>query len=532
MSRRLIPILIIILAACARQTQPNGGPKDEDAPNLLSSTPVNGARNVQQERITLVFDEFIKLKDPKEEIIITPSTGAQTKFIAKKKTVTIIPENKLEPNTTYSIAFRNGIQDLNESNPAEDLHLAFSTGPDIDSLRIFGRVQQLLKEKPPEKLLVALYQSDTFDIFKHRPTYFTKTDKKGKFSIPNLKAGKYFIYAFEDKNKNTKVDSKTEVYGFVAKEISLPENQDSIKIDLVKLDSRPFKVTSVKHTTTISMIRFNKPPDSILLKSERPIAYTFGSEQSEIQIQKNFNTTDSAKTHIIAIDSLGQVIDTTLYVKFSDGKLPKEKQKLGKWKTSLNVKTLKLQFSNTYTKPISKINYDSIYIQLDSSRYQGIKPNELQLDTLNKKIWITTSLPPNTTPKTKPILLFGKGAFITAEGDSTKTDDVKIQIPKAEDTGTIELNVNTTHPHYEIRLESENETYRFRDIKKLTVQNLLPGEFQITIYIDDNNNGKWDPGNFYKRIEPEKIILFRNIDGKTKIPLRANWEVGPLLITF
>jgi hypothetical protein len=175
MKKLFILLPSILLLQCARQSQPAGGPQDKQPPELQTSTPENGQKNFKGKIIELTFDEGVKLKDPQEEIIITPSVGSKTKFIAKKNKVIITPENNWKDSTTYSIAFRGGIQDLNESNPAEDLHLAFSTGPTIDSLNISGTVSEIFKDKIPEKISVALYQSDTFDIFKHKPTYFSKT---------------------------------------------------------------------------------------------------------------------------------------------------------------------------------------------------------------------------------------------------------------------------------------------------------------------------------------------------------------------
>lgn len=40
-----------------------------------------------------------------------------------------------------------------------------------------------------KKITIALYDRDTFNIFNHIPTYFTRTDVKGRFNITNLKAG-------------------------------------------------------------------------------------------------------------------------------------------------------------------------------------------------------------------------------------------------------------------------------------------------------------------------------------------------------
>ena len=46
-----------------------------------------------------------------------------------------------------------------------------------------------------------------------------------------------------------------------------------------------------------------------------------------------------------------------------------------------------------------------------------------------------------------------------------------------------------------------------------------PGEYEIRILLDGNNNGKWDPGSYSKKIQPEKVI---SID--QKISIKANWD--------
>ncbi len=80
----IILLSILIFTRCARQGQPNGGPKDSDPPELLSSTPADGEKNFRGTSIELTFNENVKLKDPKEEILITPSMGTSTRFTVKK----------------------------------------------------------------------------------------------------------------------------------------------------------------------------------------------------------------------------------------------------------------------------------------------------------------------------------------------------------------------------------------------------------------------------------------------------------------
>ena len=535
---RVLFLIFAVLAfsKCARQTQPNGGPKDTDPPELLSSTPANGEKNFHGNSIELTFDEYVKLKDPKEEILITPSPGTNTKFTAKKNKVVITPEKKFVDTTTYSIAFREGIQDINESNPTDDLHLAFSTGPTIDSLKISGSISEVFKDQVPEKITIGLYQSDTFDIFQHKPPLFSKSDKKGMFSISNLKAGKYFIYAFDDKNKNQKVDSKSERFGFIAKEVHLPQDRDSLQIRLVHLDTRKPKLNSIRNASTVSIIRLNKPLDSLRLTSEKKsIIYTYGDTRSEVVIYKDFDKKDSVKINVFGQDSLHQKLDTAVYAKFTDNKIVEEKFKISTWKVHYNLTSNLLKGEATYNKLLSSANFDSIYVQIDTVNFQPITPKEITIDTLNKTIKLTTTL--NVNPKQKipnPVLLFGKGAFISIDGDSSKAQEAKIQIPKTETTGTVSVEIKTIEPHFEVLLTTSNNTLikSFRDLKKYTFSYLEPAEYKLTVIVDSNNNRKWDPGDFSKKEEPEKVFLYKTLDKKNSFPVRANWELGPLVITF
>lgn len=536
MTRLLLILLALTLWRCARQSQPGGGPKDVTPPELVSSIPENGQKNFKGKNIELTFDELIKLKDPQEEIVITPSVGSKTKFIAKKNKLIITPENPWKDSTTYSISFRSSVQDLNESNPAEDLHLAFSTGPTIDSLSIHGSVSEVFKEKIPEKITVAIYQSDTFDIFLHKPIYFTKTDKSGHFSIQNLKAGSYSVYAFEDKNKNFKADSKSEKFGFSNTKIDLPGTMDSVHINVIRIDARPIKVTSVRNTSTISSIRFNKPLDSVLLKMEGlPFIYTYGDTHAEVVVYKDFNKLDSLAINLFAYDSAQQILDTTVHVKYQDVKKIEETFKLTEWQTDFQIQTKRATVTAQSNKLLLSLNYDSIYFQIDTATFLQLTPQDIKIDTLKKTISLSKELKidvKETTPN--PVLLFGKSAFVSIDNDSSKSQDLKITIPKIKETGSLSIEINTSEKHFTVQLLTTTGKLvkSIRDLKKYTFRFLAPAEYKIAVIVDTNNNLRWDAGNFYRKTEPERVILYHNSEKKYAFPIRANWEVGPLVINF
>ena len=135
---------LLILNSCARQSSPMGGPKDEDPPQLLSSTPENETTNTTPSEIQLFFNEYIKVENPTNQIIITPRINSQlVEFTALRNRLLIKLNQELEENTTYVFNFQKSVQDITESNPAQRLKLVFSTGNEIDSLKITGTVSYI-----------------------------------------------------------------------------------------------------------------------------------------------------------------------------------------------------------------------------------------------------------------------------------------------------------------------------------------------------------------------------------------------------
>lgn len=534
-------IILLTLGACANVAMPTGGPRDKTPPELVSSNPKNNELNFTGKFIELTFNEDIKLKDPKEEILIVPTVGKNTLFSVKKKKLIIEPQLEWQPNTTYSFNFREGVQDITEGNPAENLRLAFSTGPIIDSLSIKGNVKEMFSEKIPEKITIALYQADSFDIFKHQPIYFTKSNKEGKFSIQNLKAETYFIYAFEDKNKNLKVDSKTEKFGFLSAPIELTESKDSIDIPMTMLDSRPLVLTSIRHTDKTSRIRFNKQVDSLTIKgiSKEQAVYSFAGDKSELIFYHAMAKGDSLQTHLTATDSLRQKIDTIIYIKYGDIKTTKETFKTKEIGLNYSVPNKQLTYTLSYDKPIGAITTDSIYIKYDSITTKPFKTTDIIIDTLLNRITLTSKIDDiiETEQKKKPKapeLILGKGALISIEQDSSKRIIKPILVNKEEDLGVILIKVETNEKNYLIQVvNAENKIIQTaKNPKDYSFKYLEPNEYKIRVIVDKNKNGKWDPGNFYDKIEPEKIIFYKSEEGKYSTQLRAYFEIGPLLIKF
>ena len=61
-----------IIAGCARMGSPDGGWYDDDPPRIVSCSPADQATNVKTNKIIITFDEYIKLEDPTQSVIVSP----------------------------------------------------------------------------------------------------------------------------------------------------------------------------------------------------------------------------------------------------------------------------------------------------------------------------------------------------------------------------------------------------------------------------------------------------------------------------
>ncbi|MEX2235018.1 MAG: Ig-like domain-containing protein [Cyclobacteriaceae bacterium] len=561
-------IYIIFLLSCARQSSPTGGPKDTIPPVLERAIPPNEAINFNEKEIQLIFSENVILNAPKEQLIITPTIGKEYKIVNRKNSIILTFEDPLQDSTTYTFNFRESVQDITEKNPVRNLQLAYSTGTYIDSLSIEGTIYDMLKGKEIKDAAVALHvENDTFNILEHPAVYFTRTDEKGKFKISHLKPDNYYLYAFEDKNRNLVVNSRTESYGFRSEYQYLLENIKDISVGLVRLDAGPLKLTSARPYNTYFNIRTTKNLRTFQLTAtdSTDITYTFGEDQANIRLYKTTDK-DSLQIHLLAIDSIDNAIDTTLYAKFLSREVTPEPFEGRIQSASIFAHRGEMEATLLFTKPVKEINFDSLFFQLDSLTKVNFTKEDVTWHALSKQLTIRKKLdralfetaepngqqrggmrraqPPKpeqpASEKKTPVVnefVLATAAFISIENDSSKRLTQKVKPLNEQDLSIINIEIKTGEKSFIVEL-IDNSYKILRQIinkPKVRFEDLMPADYQIRLIIDSNQNGRWDPGNYHKNLEAEKIIYYRAADGSTIIKgVKANWDIGAgeMFITY
>lgn len=191
--------LMSLLWGCASMGNPSGGPRDEDPPRFVSANPKPGSVNVDPNNISIEFNELINVKDAFEKVVLSPPGKSTPRVSTRGRRVMVNITDTLLPNTTYTIDFGDAIEDNNEANKLSGFAYTFSTGPNLDSLRISGMVLGAEDLEPQQGVFVGAYVSKEDSAFVKMPfQHLARTDEYGRFVMRGLRDTTYRVFALKD----------------------------------------------------------------------------------------------------------------------------------------------------------------------------------------------------------------------------------------------------------------------------------------------------------------------------------------------
>ena len=274
-------LVFLLLVSCAKMGQPDGGWFDETPPKVIGASPADGAVNVNQKKINIYFDEFIKLDNPSEKVVVSPPQLEQPEIKGAGRRIQISLVDSLKANTTYTIDFSDAISDNNEGNPMGNYTYSFSTGAAIDTMEVSGHVLESENLEPVKGILVGLYANHADSAFRTKPMLrVSRTDSRGRFVIKGVAPGSYRIYALQDQDGDYKFSQKSEKIAF-SHDIIVPSCKPDVRQDTTWVDSLHIKsIDQVDYIhflpDNIVLRAFTEPlTDRFFLKAERQKANSF-----------------------------------------------------------------------------------------------------------------------------------------------------------------------------------------------------------------------------------------------------------------
>ncbi len=528
MVRRFVAFLFLFLVAtvlwqCARKGTPTGGPKDLTPPRLTETEPDSMTINFKAKRIRLYFDEFIKLEDVQNQLIVSPPLKYQPDIKPQggaSKYVEIVFKDTLKENTTYTMNFGQSVQDNNEGNPSSFLTYVFSTGDYIDSLKVSGAVKDAFKKKVDAFISVMLYELDTAytdsTIYQKPPNYITNTlDSTVIFRLKNLKEGQYRLFALKDEAKNNMFDQNVDKIGFLQDTITLPTDSTYV-------------LTLFKEVPNYSIA-----VPSFVAKNR--ILFGYYGDATDVEIKSLTTLPDTVRTKLLK---------------------ERDKDTINFWLTPFEMDSIiftitneRLKVIDTFTVKSRKVGVDSLRLNpnqngslnfndpfyiaantpltaIDSTKFSMMDQDSLaidytiNLDTLENKIDIDFTVEPNQSYQMDLL----PGAITDFFGQNNDTIAYYMSTQSYADLGNLSLTIaGGTYPLI-VQLTDEQGLLKREVIttepKIIEFNNIEPSTYLVRVIFDANGNGKWDPGEYLKNRQPEKVSYYPDI-----IEVRANWEL-------
>lgn len=469
--KQVLSILFIIVViaqfqvftvGCANMIPPTGGPRDSLPPTLVRAAPADSTRNFTGKKIVFEFDEFIAPPENiQENLLVSPVPKSMPNVVSKLRTLTVTLRDTLEENTTYSINFGNAIKDINEGNVLKGFTYVFTTGAQIDSLTVSGKVIIAETGKTDSTLIAVLHRStDDSAVIKDRPRYVARVDRDGHFTFRNLPPGTFALYAFKDEGGQRKYMNRSQLFAFAD---SLVHTQANPSFTLYAYLEKEKEEEKDKKKPAVPAV--GRP------STKGPAA----AQDKRLRIETNLSNQE--------LDLLGNL--------------------------EIHFKTAPLKY------------FDSSKVQFTNEKYEPLTGYRLIRDTSNTKITLQYKWEPNTAYN---LIVDKDFAEDTLGHKLLRSDTLTFRTKKESDYGLVRLRfLNLDLSKNPVLQFVQNDQVKFSHVftdRNFYAKLFVPGEYDLRILFDENKNGLWDPGEFFGRHrQPEKVMPVPR-----KLTIKANWD--------
>lgn len=579
--RKVLAVVTVIAAlySCASIGRPDGGPLDETPPRFIGSTPAAGALNNTKTKVSLSFDEFIKLEKANEKVVISPPQVQQPEIKASGKRISVNLLDSLKPNTTYTIDFSDAIVDNNEGNPLGNFAFTFSTGSAIDTMEVSGTLLEASNLEPVKGMLVGMHSNLSDTAFTKLPfDRVARTDSRGHFTIRGVAPGKYRIFGLMDADQNFAFSQKSEALAF-NDSLVIPRWEERIRQDTTWVDSLTIDtIVERKYTYYLPdnvILRSFKEDlfSQYLVKNERltPEKFTlyFAAKADTLPVLKGLNfderdafiieknlTNDtihywvrdsllykqdtlSLSLNYLYTDTLNQLVPRTdtlnlvaKTVKKAVDEPKKKKKKKGEEEEPEPTKFLHVStyipstmdvydyISLSFDEPIASFDSAAIHLKQKVDTLWEDIPFAFEQDSLKLRKY---NLYYDWEPGKEYEFSVDSTAFHGIYGLFTDKIKQNIKVRSLEEYGAIYFNISGCDSIAFVELLDTQD----KVVRKVPVVNgqadfyfLNPGKYCARLINDTNGNGVWDSGEYETKRQPEMVYYYPQI-----LEPKANWEV-------
>lgn len=523
-------LAVWVAGGCAKVMPLSGGDQDTTPPAYRSSDPDTFALNFKGKSITIRFDEFINLKDPTREILVSPPVYPDPEYILNGQSVKIKFKDSLQPNITYVIQFGKAVEDITEGNVSTGFSFVFATGPYLDSGAVRGNIVDAFTGKPAAGFKVMLYKPEVSDSFpyKDKPFYLAYTNEQGYFRFSNLRQGNYRIFALKEDNNDYLYNREGEEIAFRTLAVSAADSMGlsmvSFRESTGRLGFSKGKSVSAVRTDFyfLGNARSVKISPYFGFKDSTLFAYEYSRESDTLTLWHSPIEADS-----FAVFLNGDNLSDTAILRTNRSAATPQGGKRSKGATgaaatftaSGNQKfDLYTAPALVFSEPLKSMDTTRIRLLADSIPV----PFRLVLDTASPRTY-RVLFP--ASDKRKYILSYDTAAFIGISGKVFPGMSYSFGFREAIEYGSVKIVYADSVIKYPKiwELLKDDKVIRVNfgsaNLNDVGFERLEPGSYRLRLIVDQNGNKRWDTGNYTAGEQPEKVIYMTD-----PIDLKAGWD--------
>jgi hypothetical protein len=177
----------------------------------------------------------------------------------------------------------------------------------------------------------------------------------------------------------------------------------------------------------------------------------------------------------------------------------------------------------TTNKPVRSLNAENVELsKLVDTLFVPEKFQEFMDSGQHRKF----SIKGNWEESTEYKVLLKPGSVTDIYGYSHDSIETRFITQREDYYGRVLLNFSAyAYPMIIQIIDQKGSVIRTaiaRNAGIITFSYMTPGTYRFKAIFDQNDNGKWDIGNYLKHIQPEKVFISEKAE-----PLRSNWDWEP-----
>jgi hypothetical protein len=211
----------LLIAGCAKQGYPPGGPLDKTGPRVVEAHPANQAVGMAPDLHPWIrLNEYPQRLSVPDAVFISPDLEGGFTFKIRGKRIEIIPKKDLPRRRTIVITWGTGLKDIN-GNPMEAPFIhAFSTGDSLDRAVVRGAVADPGNLTSVWMWAYPLDELPNPDPRRDKAPFAVQSDQEGRFTFSYLPARRFRIFAVEDLKPDRLWDSRKEKIAFPSRDVT------------------------------------------------------------------------------------------------------------------------------------------------------------------------------------------------------------------------------------------------------------------------------------------------------------------------